>query len=443
MKLNKSLSMISALSLMAVSLAACGGNNGNNASPSASSESPSPSASSSAPASSAASGSDELKPEDGAKLLVWESKDERAFTDEIAAEFTEKYGVPVEIAEVAPTDQVTRLSTDGPSDLGADVVIFPHDHLGRAVTGNLLLENDVFGEATKSENAESAITGVSYDGKIYGYPRAAETYALYYNKSLVKDAPKTWDDVIAASKTLLDAKKNKFGIEWEVGNFYFSYPFIASTGGYLYGNNGTNKDDIGINNDGAVQSMTVFKSLKEVLPVKAADITPDIKRGQFTAGDIAMDMNGPWELAGYKEALGDNLGVAPIPSFGDKPAVSFSGVKAWYVSSYSKYPNAAKLFARFASSKDAQLKLNKLVGSVPTNTEAQNDPQIKDDPAISAFVAQFNNSQPMPSIPEMNNAWSPAGAALTEIWDNGKDPKAALDAAAQQIKDLNNGTAKQ
>ncbi|WP_027094168.1 maltose ABC transporter substrate-binding protein [Cohnella thermotolerans] len=443
MKLNKTLSMVSALSLMAVSLAACGGgNNSGNASPSASGVSPSASSASPSASASGSAATGELKPEEGAKLLVWESKDERVFTDEIAAEFTEKYGVPVEIAEVAPTDQVTRLSTDGPSDLGADVVIFPHDHLGRAVTGNLVLENDVFGDVTKQENSDSAITGVTYNGKIYGYPRAAETYALYYNKSLVKEAPKTWDDVLAISKTLTDAKKNKFGIEWEVGNFYFNYPFIASTGGYLYGSNGTDKNDIGINNDGAVQSMTVYKSLKEVLPVKAADITPDIKRGQFTAGDIAMDINGPWELAGYKAALGDNLGVAPLPSFGDKPSVSFSGVKAWYVSSYTKYPNAAKLFARFASTKDAQLKLNKLVGSVPTNKEAQNDPQVKDDPVISAFVTQFNNSQPMPSIPEMNNAWSPAGAALTEIWDNGKDPKAALDAAAQQIKDLNNGTAK-
>lgn len=439
MKMNKSLTMISALSLMALSLAACGSNNNDNAASPSASSAASPSASASASASTDDGG---IKPEDGAKLLVWESKDERAFTDEMVSEFTAKYGVQVDVEEVSPTDQVTRLSTDGPSGLGADVVIFPHDSLGRAVASDLLLENDVFGDVTKSENVDSAINGISYDGKLYGYPRSAETYLLYYNKSLVPDAPKTWDDVLNISKTLTDAKKNKFGIEWEVGNFYFNYPFIASTGGYLFGDNGTNKDDLGINNDGAVQSMTVFQSFKEVLPVKAADITPDIKRGQFDAGDVAMDINGPWELAGYKEALGDNLGVAPLPKFGDKPSVSFSGIKAWYVSSYTKYPNAAKLFARFASTKEAQLKLHELVGSIPTNKEAQNDPAITGDPTMAAFVEQFNVSQPMPSIPEMNNVWSPAGAALTEVWDNGKDPKAALDQAAQQIKDLNNGTSK-
>jgi arabinogalactan oligomer/maltooligosaccharide transport system substrate-binding protein len=383
-----------------------------------------------------------LKPEEGAKLKVWDSKDERSFTDEMAKQFTAKYNVPIEIEEVAPPDTLTRLSTDGPSGLGADVLLFPHDHLGRAVTGSLVLPNDVFGDEIKKVNSEAAIQGVSYNNTLFGYPRAAETYAMFYNKDLVKEAPKSFEDVIAISKTLYDKSKNKFGLMWEPGNFYFNYPFIASSGGYLFGKNGTDKDDIGVNNEGAIASVKLFASLKEILPVKTADITPDIKRGQFAAGDIAMDINGPWELAGYKTALGDKLGVAPIPTILGKPAVSFSGIKAFYVSSFSKYPNAAKLFAHFATTKEAQLTLNKLVGSVPTNKEAQADPQVKDDPYVSGFLQQFVNSVPMPSIPEMNNVWSPLGAALTEIWDNGKDVKATLDTAVKQIKDLNNGAKK-
>lgn len=396
------------------------------------------SASQPAPASDADGG---LKPEAGAKLVIWESKDERAFTDEIAKQFTDKYKVPVEIQEVSPTDQVQKLQTDGPSGLGADVVIFPHDNLGRAAAANLVLPNDVFADATKKENVDAAIQGVSFNGMLFGYPRAAETYALYYNKSLVKDAPKTFDDVIAISKTITDKSKNKYGIMWETGNFYFNYPFFASTGGYAFGKNGTDKNDIGLNNDGAVTGLKVFASLRDVLPVKSGDITPDIKRGLFNSGDLAMDINGPWELAGYKKALGDKLGIAPIPAIGGKPAVSFSGIKAWYVNAYTKYPNASKLFARFASSKDAQLLLNKKVGSVPTNKDALNDPQIKNDAIVSAFADQIKASQPMPSIPEMGNVWTPIGAALSDIWNDGKDPKQALDNAVKQIKDLNNGAA--
>ncbi|AWB43175.1 maltose ABC transporter substrate-binding protein [Paenibacillus sp. CAA11] len=432
MKLKRFMVLLAAFTLV-ISITACGSKSNNN------SAAPSGNAGAKNAATEPAGGGGELKPEDGAQLTVWESKEERVFTDEIAKKFTEKYGVPVKIEEISPADQVTKLSQDGPSGLAADVVIFPHDSLGRAANAGLLLPNDTFAEETKKNNTELSINAVTYDGTLYGYPRAAETYALYYNKSLVKEAPKSFDDVIAFGKTFTDKSKNKYAIMWETGNMYFNYPFIATTGGYIYGDNGTNKDDIGINNEGAIESLKTYVKLKEILPVKSGDINPDIKRSLFNAGDVAMDINGPWELGGYKKALGDKLGLVPLPSIDGKPAISASGIKGWYVNSFTQYPNAAKLFAEFASNKDAQLLLNEKVGSVPTNKEALESDQIKNDPYVSAFAEQTKNSQPMPSIPEMGNVWNAVNAALPEIWDNNKDPKQAMDKAATQIKDLNNG----
>ncbi|MMZ60614.1 Maltose/maltodextrin-binding protein precursor [compost metagenome] len=99
------------------------------------------------------------------------------------------------------------------------------------------------------------------------------------------------------------------------------------------------------------------------------------------------------------------------------------------------------MYADFASNKESQLLLNETVGSVPTNLEALEADQIKNDPYIAAFAEQAKNSQPMPSIPEMNNVWGPANAALPEIWNNNADPKAAMENAVKQITDLNNGVA--
>jgi arabinogalactan oligomer / maltooligosaccharide transport system substrate-binding protein len=439
MKLKKLMVLTAGLTL-AVSMTACGGNtnNGGNAAPT------------SAPAETDASGggnaagndtvpSTDIVPEDGATLVVWESKEERAFTDEMVKAFTEQYGVPVKVEEVPATDQVTKLSQDGPSGLAADVVMFPHDNLGRAASAQLLLPNDIFEADTVANNTEASIIGSTYDGVLYGYPRSAETYALYYNKTLLPEAPKTFDEIVEFSKTFTDKSQNKYGIMWETGNMYFNYPFIASTGGYIFGDNGTNKDDIGINNDGAIQGLAEYVKLKEALPIKSLDINPDIKRSLFNEGDVAMDINGPWELAGYKEALGDNLGISTLPTIGGQTAISFAGFKIYAINSYTQYPNAAKLFAQFASSKDSQLLLNEKVGSVPTNNEALADAQIANDPYVSAFAEQAKNSQPMPSIPEMGNVWNPVNAALPEIWDNGVDVKTAMDKAAQQIKDLNDG----
>ncbi|MUG87796.1 extracellular solute-binding protein [Paenibacillus timonensis] len=438
MKFKKALTLVAALSLV-ISITACGSNNngGNNGSANA----PANQTENTGNAGTDNASAESIVPEDGAELVVWESKEEKVFTEEIAKQFTEKYGVNVKIEEVAPTDQIGKLTQDGPSGLAADVLIVPHDHLGNAATSGLILANDVFAEETTKNNTEASIQGATFDGTLYGYPRAAETMALYYNKSILPEAPKDFSDVIEFSKTFTDKSKNKYGIMWEVGNMYFNYPFIASTGGYLFGDNGTNPDDIGLTSDGAIESMKVFQSLKEILPINSGDINPDIKRSLFNEGDVAMDINGPWELAGYKAALGDNLGLAPYPSINGKTAITFSGIKIWVVNSFTKYPNAAKLFANFASTKDAQLLLNEKVGAVPTNLEALETDQIKNDPYVSAFAEQAKNSQPMPSIPEMANVWAPVNAALPEIWNNNADPKEAMEKAATQIKDLNNGAA--
>ncbi|KGE18521.1 sugar ABC transporter substrate-binding protein [Paenibacillus wynnii] len=437
MKLKK-LMVLTAACSMVLSITACGSNNnanngGNVAATNAPAENTTENAGNAAT-------TEEVVPEEGATLTVWESKEERPFAEEIAKQFTAKYNVQVKIEEVAPPDQVTKLTQDGPSGLAADVILIPHDNLGKAASASLLLPNDIFGEETKAANTEASIIGSTFDGELYGYPRAAETYALFYNKSLVKEAPKSFDDVLAFSKTFTDKSKNRYGIMWEVGNLYFNYMFISSNGGYLFGENGTNKDDIGLNNEGAITGLKAFVKMKEALPIKSGDINADIKRSLFNTGDVAMDITGPWELAGYKTALGENLGIAPIPTIEGKTAITFSGIKIFAVNAYSQYPNAAKLYASFASNKEAQLLLNKTIGSVPTNNEALVDPQIADDPYVSAFAEQAKNSQPMPSIPEMGNVWSPVNAALPEIWDKDIDPKVAMDKAVQQIKDLNNGT---
>ncbi|OBZ11961.1 ABC transporter substrate-binding protein [Bacillus sp. FJAT-27264] len=443
MKLKK-LMVLTAACSMVLSITACGSNTANNGGNAAATNAPADNGgTNNAGTDSGNAAAGDIVPEDGASLIVWESKEERPFTEEIAKQFTAKYNVPVKIEEVAGPDQVTKLTQDGPSGLAADVINIPHDNLGKAASASLVLPNDIFAEQTKADNTEASIVGSTFEGELYGYPRAAETYALYYNKSLVKEAPKSFDDVLAFSKTFTDKSKNKYGIMWEVGNLYYNYLFIASTGGYLFGDNGTNKDDIGLNNEGAIEGLNTFAKLKEALPIKSGDINADIKRSLFNSGDVAMDITGPWELAGYKEALGDNLGIAPVPTVAGKTAITFSGIKIYAVNSFSQYPNAAKLYAHFATSKESQLELNKIIGSVPTNKEALEDPQIKNDPYVSAFAEQAKNSQPMPSIPEMGNVWSPVNAALPEIWDKDVDPKVAMDKAVQQIKDLNNGTSAQ
>lgn len=376
----------------------------------------------------------DLEPEPGASLLVWESKEARPFVEAIMKEFTAVYGVPVRMEELGTMDQLKKLELDGPGGMAADVITTSQDHLGKAVSAGLILPNDEFADVVRAENEDAAVQAATYGGKLYGYPIKVMTYAMFYNKKLIPKPPATMEEVAEFAKTFNDPSANRYAFMFDAPFFYFSYPFIGSTGGYVFGSNGTDSSDIGLNNDGAVEGMKVFASLREqVLPVSAGDIASDIKTLLFSEGSVAMNVTGSWFIDVFRQA-GVDFGVAPIPDIGGKPSVSMSQVNSWFVGAYSKYPKAAKLFARFASTKQAQLLNYKLTGAVPTQKETANDPELQADEITRAFYEQFSRSHPAPSIPEVQSIWTAMDAAMVEIWD-GKDVKKSLDQAVGNIRD--------
>ncbi|GAC42613.1 maltose-binding periplasmic protein [Paenibacillus popilliae ATCC 14706] len=248
-----------------------------------------------------------MVPEDGASLIVWESKEARPFVEAIAKEFTAKYNVPVKYEEVAAPDQVNKLVNDGPAGIAADIVVFPHDNLGKAVTAGLVFPNDFHEEKTRAENSELAVNASSFEGVLYGYPRSVETPIMFYNKDLVPEAPKTMEEVMELSTTMNDVKNKKYTYMWEIGNFYYDYMFLATTGGYVFGDDGSDKSDIGLNNEGAIKGATFLQQFaKQVLPLTTSDATGDVKKALFTSGKLALNIDGPWAIPDLKSS-GINL----------------------------------------------------------------------------------------------------------------------------------------
>lgn len=412
-------------SLLAVSLAACSSNTKPVATPA---DAPKDNKT-------AAPATEELKPEPGAKLVVWDGGDQKAFVEEVAKAFKAKYNVDVTFTEVGADKSVSQMITDGPAGVGADVFAAVHDRVGSAVGAGILLPNDFFEADAKKESFDTAIKALSDKGVLYGYPKAVETTAVYYNKDIIKEVPKTWDELIKFAQGYNDPKNNKFAYMWEAGNGYWSYGFFGGYGTYVFGKDGTDAKDIGLNNDKAVEAAKFFQSLKTILPLKTSDINGDIKKSLFEQKKLAMNVSGPWDKESLKKVI-PNLGVAPYPTLANgKPMMPFSGVKGYFVSANSKYPKAARLFARMATSAEFQKKNYELSGLLPANKTLAEDPAIKNDPITIGFLKQFENSVPMPSIPEMAQYWAPMEAALGSLWNDNKDPKATMDNLVKQMKD--------
>ena len=379
---------------------------------------------------------DELKPEEGAKLVVWESQGpEGDWIKFVSEKFKEKYGVDVVYEEVPFVDSLKKLTTDGPAGVGADVFSSPHDKVGELVATGLARPNEISADRVQNDFMKAAADGVSMAGTVYGFPTGIETYALFYNKDLIANAPTTYQEIIDFAKGYNKPAENKYAFMWDIGNAYFSHSYIAGAGGYVFGQGGTDKTDVGLNSAAAVEGAKFMVSLKEILPVNAADSTSQIVDGLFTEGKAAMVMTGPWAVSGYKTA-GVNFGIAPLPTLpSGKNQSSFSGIRALFVSAYTKYPNAAQLFAEFATTDEMLLKRFELTKQIPPVKSLMENATIKSDEMVAPFLAQAQFAVPMPSIPEMGTVWDPYAAAFALMWNEGKNPQEALDTAANTIKE--------
>ena len=130
-------------------------------------------------------------------------------------------------------------------------------------------------------------------------------------------------------------------------------------------------------------------------------------------GTVHAMFSGTWDAPMLKEALGDNLGAAQLPTIRingqNKQLKAFAGSKAVGVNAYTKYPQAAMEFAAFITTPAAQKAHYKAWSIIPTSLALANDSEIKADPVAMAQMNCINNTSVIqPVIPEMGNYWNAA-----------------------------------
>ena len=203
-----------------------------------------------------------------------------------------------------------------------------HDSLGAFYKASLLAEVP-YGLIDKLKYIDSTLKAVSYNGKMYGIPVSMETYALFYNTDKVKSAPLTVDNLISQAK--------KTGFQYDINNFYFSYPFIGGSGGYIFKNNGSaiNIKDIGLANNGAVKGYQLLADFVQKYKFMPASIKGSDAKVSFEKGKIGFYIGGPWDIDDFKKA-GTKFAVALLPSLNGKVCPSFMSIQAAFVNSKSK-----------------------------------------------------------------------------------------------------------
>ncbi|WP_265438112.1 extracellular solute-binding protein [Aeromonas salmonicida] len=370
------------------------------------------------------------------ELLVWEDiKKSNGIEDAIKA-FEAQYKVKVKIQEMPYAQQIEKLRLDGPAGIGPDVLVIPHDQVGGAVVQGLLSELKVDAKYMDSFT-KPAVDAQTYEGKLYGIPKAVETIVLVYNKDILPKAPETFDDLIKVSKEQRAA--NKYGLLAKFDEIYYSYGVVAGMGGYIFGQNANgslNVNDIGLANQGTIDAVTFLKSFyaDNLFPAGIVGETgANAIDSLFTEKKAAAVITGPWAFKPYQDA-GVNYGVAPLPTLPNGEHMrSFLGVKGYSVSTYSTQKELAQQFIEFINQPEyAKIRFEK-TGEIPPVKSLIDDPVIKGDEKARAVAIQAGYAVPMPSVPEMQEVWTPSNSALQLSVTGKQDVKAALNGAVKTI----------
>lgn len=363
------------------------------------------------------------------RLLVWFSVDGAKGMKTVAADFTKETGVQVVVE--APEDGPGKFQQAAAAGKGPDIWIWAHDRIGEWIAGGLL-EAVKPSASLKADIDPLAWSAFTSGGKVWGYPYAIEAVSLVYNKALVKQVPKSFDDVMALDKVL--AKQGKKAILWDYTNTYFTWPLLAANGGYAFKKNpdGTyNGKDTGVNNSGAIQGVSLLNRLlrEGYMPEGSGYAEMEAAMAQ---GEVAMMINGPWSWDNLRKAKID-FGVAKIPQVGGKAARPFVGVKGIMINKASPNKDLAIEFIEHYVL--TQKGLHTINDAEPIGAPASRAfyAELKSDPNIAATMASAQDGEPMPNNPEMGRFWSAMVSSLGNVMEARQTPKEAMDAAAARI----------
>ena len=371
-------------------------------------------------------------------LTVYVDNGYKSYMEEAAKAFEKETGTKVDIKTGDALGGLDKLSLDNQSGKAPDVMMAPYDRVGGLGNDGQLAEVALSKDSKTDKTTESLVTN---GGKVYGAPAVIETLVLYYNKDLLQEAPKTFGELEELAKDSKydfageEGKNTAFLADWT--NFYYAYGLLSGNGGYVFGKNGTDPKDIGLNNQGAIDGIEYAKTWYAKWPKGLQDTkgAANFIQTQFQEGKTAAIIDGPWKASSLKEAK-VNYGVATIPTLPNGKAYSaFGGGKAWVIPAGANHPEAAQKFVDFLTTTDQQKAFYDKTNEVPANTEAREYAVGKNDELTTAVVKQFENAQPMPNISEMSTVWDPAATMLFDAVSGKKSAKDAADDAVKLIKE--------
>ncbi len=393
-----------------------------------------------------------------APIEVWVRKPPGGPTEktskDLAAKFTETTGIQANVTAIFDGFE-TKLAQAAAEKKLPDIVINDTDQVGALAKQGIVTSVDrgkIAGGDQLTDVAWSAAQG--YDGKYYGVPFSAQSFALLIRKDWREKVgdpqPKSWDDMVTLAKDFTtkdpdgNGKADTFGFDvpgtvtrgymsWFFASFLWSYggDFFTADGG---------KFKPAVNSDSSVAAVNWFKDLfcgAKVVQPGAVSTDTNNAHTAFESGKAGIYFTGPYLLGRFDKNLGkDKYEVVALPAGPGGKSISLAEGENVYLMAGSKNVAAQKKFAEFAVSPQGQKigmagNTDGTIVRLPVNKTVNMDAE-RNDPRWDQFADVYTNGgRYFPHVPNWTPFRQSSSDSVNAIVANcGSNTKAELDKLA-------------
>lgn len=304
---------------------------------------------------------------------------------------------------------------------------------------------------------EAAVGSSSVGGRVYGYPTEVQTYALYYNKRLLREAgvdgpPRTWREL--EDTAYRTTERDRYGNTLVQGFGLSTYDDSTTVGQTLALLNAAGGRFVSADGRStAIDSpagRAVFDLEHRLVAQGASDPGVNVYKA-FQSGQVAMVVSAGWWTGSLKEQMGEDyrdVGVAPlpVPEADDKRATLCTGFMLG-VNAASEHPREAWEFLRWLNTEKVRVKsagtgatatrMSSLQVSVGSLTGRADDMRTLlsegTDPNLRPFLDALAYAVPEPNVPGAQQAKSLLRKNIEALWTGQRSVDEALRTTRRQI----------
>ena len=302
------------------------------------------------------------------------------------------------VEPVSEADAATNMITD--VEAGGDLFCFAQDQFARLVQAGALNKLGTKAAETVIANNDAGTVAAATSGDtLYAYPLTSDNgYFMYYDKTVIPD-----EDVDSLEKLIADceAAQKYFAFEMQSSAWYLASFFFA-TGCVSEWNTDDDGSFISVRDTfNSPEGLIAVKGMKKL--VSSPMHLSSSQASEFASG-AAIVVTGTWAFEDISKILGDNMGVADLPSFEvdgtEYHLGSYNGCKLMGVKPQVDAAKNAALhrLAQYLTGEKCQMERFEALSWGPSNVADQASDAVQANPGLAALIAQAPYSVPQGQI---------------------------------------------